>query len=164
VKHGLCSDFYIMSLRATLLVATVLVALMAAYTLRDALRWARSGTLSPTLSARVGGSLRRYALLVGLIEGGALIALTVALFRVPPGSPNMWWVGLAILCVGLMIGVWGLWLRPLELMMATWTPETQPADHTHHHARRSRLHGIRAILAILALALLLIGVAASTVN
>src|SRR5687768_6717827 len=138
-----------MSLRATLLVATLLVALMAAYTLRDALRWPRSGGLSPTLAARVGGSLRRYALLVALIEGGALIALAVALFRVPAGSPNMWWVALAILCVGLMIGVWGLWLRPLELMMATWTADTQPADHAHHHARRSTLHRVRALLAIL---------------
>ena len=153
-----------MSLRATLLVATVLVALMAAYTLRDALRWPRSGQLSPTLAAQVGGSLRRYALLIGLIEGGALVALAVALFRVPAGSPNMWWVGLAILCIGLMIGVWGLWLRPLELMMATWTEETRPADHAHHHVRRSTLHRLRAFLAILALALLLIVIAASTAS
>jgi hypothetical protein len=150
-----------MSLRITLLAATVLVALMAVYTLRDALRWPKSREMSPLLSAQLGGSMRRYALLLGLVEGGALVALAWALFRVPAGSPDMWLLGLAILCVGLMIGVWGLWLRPLELMMATWTVETQPEDHSHYHMRRSKLHRIRAILAILALALLLIGIAAS---
>src|SRR5688500_10689956 len=117
-----------MTLRITLLAATVLVALMAAYTLRDALRWTKSRELAPLLSAQLGGSMRRYALLLGLVEGGALVALAWALFRVPPGSADMWLVGFAILCVGLMIGVWGLWLRPLELMMAAWTVETQPED------------------------------------
>lgn len=104
--------------------------------------------------------MRRYAVLLSVIEGGALIALTVALFRVPAGSREMWLVGMAVLCVGLMIGVWGVWLRPLELVMDAWTPETQSADRSHHHARHSKLHRIRAVLAILALALLLIGISA----
>lgn len=154
-----------MSLRITLLAATVLVALMAAYTLRDALRWPKWPEMSPPLSARLGGSLRRYALLLGVIEGAALVALVWALFSVPAGSPGMWLLGLAVLCVGLMIGVWGIWLHPLELMMAAWTPETQPVDHSHQHARRSTLQRVRAILAILAiiaLALLLSGFASGS--
>jgi hypothetical protein len=153
-----------MTLRITLLAATVLVALMAAYTLRDALRWPKSREMSPLLSAGLGGSLRRYALLLGLVEGGALVALVWALFRVPAGSADMWLVGLAILCVGLMIGVWGLWLRPLELMMATWSAETQPESRSQGLARRARLHRIRAVLAVLALALLLLAVAAGPAN
>ena len=152
-----------MSLRTTLLAATVLVALMAVYTLREAFRLPKARGMPPLLSAQLG-EMRRYAVLLGVVEGAALIALAVALFRLPPGSPNMWMVGLALLCVGLMIGVWGLWLRPLEVMMAAWTLETQPQDHHHHHARRSKLHRIRAILAILALALLLIGLTAKSAS
>lgn len=93
-----------------------------------------------------------------MIEAGALIALLIALFRVPPGSAEMWFVGLAALCVAGMIGVWAAWLRPLRVTLAAWAPEAPAVDWTGHHARWSALHRVRVVLAVLALTLLLMGV------
>ena len=147
-----------MILRIALLVATVLVALTAANALRHVIGWPTRRDVSAVLVVRVQRTMRRYGLLLGIIEAGALAALLIALFRIPPGSAEMWLIGLAALCVAGMMGVWAAWLRPLNVTIAKWLPEALPPDWSVHHARRLTLHRIRVILAIIALALLIMGV------
>ena len=69
-----------MSLRITLLAATVLVALMAASTLRDALKSPASRDVWPLPSARTRGSMRRYAVLLSVIEGGGNLRFVGTLY------------------------------------------------------------------------------------
>jgi hypothetical protein len=95
--------------------------------------------------------------LLAVVEGGALVALLIALFSVPSGSVEMWLVALAALSVSIMIAIWAAWLRPLHATMHGWLPEAPPHDWARHHARWSRLHRVRVVLAIIAIALLLMG-------
>jgi len=60
-------------------------------------------------------TVRRYGVLLAVVEAAALIALLIALFMVAPGSREMWLVGIAALSVAAMIGVWAAWLRPLNV-------------------------------------------------
>ena len=146
-----------MILRIALLVATLLVAVTAAHALRHLVEWPTRGDASDVRIIRVQRTVRRYGLLLGTIEAGALVALLIALFRVPSGSAEMWLIGVAALCVGGMMGVWAAWLRPLNTTISTWLPEALPPDWSHHHARWSTFHRVRVILAIIAIALLLMG-------
>lgn len=146
-----------MMLQIALLVATVLVAVAGANALRQVVeRPTRRDVLAVPI-VRVRRTMRRYGLLLGTIEGGALVALLIALFRMPPGSAEMWLIGLAALCVAGMMGVWAAWLRPLDITISKWLPEALPPDWSHHHARRSTFHRVRVTLAIIALALLIMG-------
>ena len=142
-----------MILQIALLAATVLVALTAASAVRHLVAWPTRRDVSAVPIVRV----RRYGLLLGTIEAGALVALLIALFRVPSGSAEMWLIGLAALCVAGMMGIWAAWLRPLDITMSKWLPEALPPDWSHHHARWSTFHRVRVMLAIIALALLLMG-------
>ena len=142
-----------MSLQIAVLVATVLVALTAANAVRHLVAWPmrRDGSAVPIVR------VRRYGVLLGTVEAGALVALLIALFRVPSGSTEMWLIGLAALCVAGMMGIWGAWIRPLDITMAKWLPEALPPDWSHHHARWSTFHRVRVMLAIIAIALVLMG-------
>ena len=142
-----------MILQIAVLAATVLVALTAANAVRHLVEWPTRRDVSAAPIVRV----RRFGLLLGTIEAGALVALLIALFRVPPGSAEMWLIGVAALCVAGMMGVWVAWLRPLDITIAKWLPEAPPPDWPQHHARRSTFHRVRVILAIIALALLIMG-------
>jgi hypothetical protein len=149
-----------MILRIALFAATVLVALAAANALRHAIEWSARGEVSPMPIDRVQRSTRRYGLLLGIIEAGALVALLIALFRIPPGSSEFWLIGLAALCVAGMMGVWAALIRPLNSTIANCLPEALPSDWSQHHARRLTFHRVRMILAIIALTLLFLGVCA----
>ena len=149
-----------MILRIALLAATLLVALTAANALRHLVEWPTRGDVSDVSDVpivRVQRTMRRYGLLLGTIEAGALVALLIALFRVPSGSAEMWLIGLAALCVAGMMGVWAAWLRPLNITISKWLPEALPPDWSHHHARWSTFHRVRVTLAIIAIALVLLG-------
>lgn len=150
-----------MILRIALLAATVLVALTAANALRHAIEWPPHRDVSAPPIDRVQRTVRRYGLLLGAIEAGALVALLIALFRIPPGSAEMWLIGLAALCVAGMMGVWAAWLRPLNITIASWLPESLPSDWSQHHARWQMFHRVRVTLAIIALTLLFMGVCAN---
>lgn len=152
-----CQEGVLMILRIALLTATVLVALTAANALRHVIEWPTRRDVSAVPVVRVQRTMRRYGLLLGIIEAGALAALLIALFRIPPGSAEMWLIGLAALCVAGMIGVWAAWLRPLNITISKWLPDALPPDWSHHHARWVTFHRVRVILAIIALALLLMG-------
>jgi hypothetical protein len=146
-----------MALRISLLIGMLLVALSAAFALWHDVREATQRHLLPSPVVQVQRSARRYDVLLGVIEGGALIALVIALLNVPSGSTEIWLVGLAALCVALMIGVWVAWLRPLNMTIAGWQQDAPPDDWARHHARWSMLHRLRILIAITALALLLMG-------
>jgi uncharacterized membrane protein len=109
---------------------------------------------------RVQRVARRYGVFVALVEIAALIALVAALLIAPTGSTQMWLVGAAALCVAAMLGVWASLLRPLNITIAGWLPETVPADWPHHHARWTTFRRLRVVLAVIALALLLVGLLA----
>jgi uncharacterized membrane protein len=149
-----------MAVQLLLSLAIVLVALLAATAVSHVIRWPRRRELSALPTVRLQSTVRRFGLLLGIVEAAALIALLILLFRVPTGTAAMWLVAAAALCVAAMIGVWAAWLRPLNATIAAWLPETLPKDWPHHHERWSTLHRTRAILAIIALALLLIGLMA----
>ena len=152
-----CQEAVVMILQIALLAATVLVALTAANAVRHLVQWPTRRDVSAVPIVRVQRTMRRNGLLLGTIEAGALVALLIALFRVPPGSAEMWLIGLAALCVAGMMGIWAAWLRPLNITISKWLPEALPPDWSHHHARWSTFHRVRVILAIIAIALLLMG-------
>ena len=104
--------------------------------------------------------MRRYGLLFGAIGAGALVTLLIALFRVPPGSADMWLIAVAAICVAGMMIILGAWLRPLDITMSQWLPEAMPSDWSGHHARWSTFHRVRVVLSIIAIALLLMGLLA----
>jgi hypothetical protein len=109
---------------------------------------------------RAQRDVRRYGILLGVIESLALVALFIVLFRVPASSTEMWLTGAAAMCVAVMIGLWAAWLRPLNATIVKWAPESPPADWTERHRRWSTYHRLRLTLAVIALALLLMGVVA----
>jgi hypothetical protein len=147
-----------MALQIALLIATVLVALATARALWHSIGGAAAPPDRSLLPhARAQRAVRRYGVWLGILEGGALAALLIALFSVPSGSAEMWLLGLAALCVALMIGVWAAYVRPLNARIADWSPEAPPDDWAGHHARWSTFHRARIALAIIALALLLMG-------
>jgi|SRR5947209_5660981 len=149
-----------MGVRFLLLVALLLVALTAAMAVSHVIRWPLRPEVSALPIVRLQNAVRRFGLLLGVIEVAALIALVVVLFRVQPGTMTMWLVAAAALCLAVMMGVWAAWLRPLNATIAAWLPETLPKDWSRHHRRWATLHSTRAILAIIALALLLMGLMA----
>jgi hypothetical protein len=147
-----------MGVRLALIVAIVLIAIGAMNGLAHVVKWPRERTVSALPIARAQRAVRRYGILLGIIEFAALLALLVVLFKVPVGSSEMWLAGAAALCVAAMLGLWAAWLRPLNMTIAAWTPHTPPADWQHHHRRWSTFHRLRIALAIIAIALLLMGV------
>ncbi len=144
-----------MPIRFAIIAATILVALAVAGALRHSVPWTRSTVATNEPILRAQRTMRRHGLVVGVIEVGALVALAIALFRVPAGSREMWLIGVAALCVATMIGVWAAWLRPMNATIADWRTDELPSDWEEHHARWSRLHRVRVMLAALALFLLL---------
>ena len=146
-----------MTLQLALAVAAILVAVSGAIALAHVVRWPARRGLSLVPALRAQRAVRRYGVYLGIIEVGALIALLVVLFKVPAGSTEMWLAGGAALCVAAMIGVWAAWLRPLNTTIARWAPDALPADWSHHHSGWSRSHRLRVVLAVIAMALVLMG-------
>ncbi|HEY2854937.1 MAG TPA: anthrone oxygenase family protein [Gemmatimonadaceae bacterium] len=149
-----------MSIRLLLFLAIALVAIAAGVAVSHVLRWPVRREVSALPIARLQISVRRFGLILGVVEVAALIALLIVLFTVPVGTTTMWLVAAAAVCVAAMIGVWAAWLRPMNATIAAWLPKSLPSDWKHHHARWTRLHRARAILAVIALVLLLIGLMA----
>jgi uncharacterized membrane protein len=146
-----------MSIQLALVVAIILAALVAGIAVAHVVQWPTRRDPPALPVERVQRVVSRYGAVLGLVEALALVALIVALVRLPAGSTEMWLVAAAAVCVAGMMGVWAAWLRPLNATITAWQPEAPPADWVEHHARWSTLHRVRVVLAILALALLLMG-------
>lgn len=55
-----------------------------------------------------------------------------------------------------MIGIWIVWVRPINIEIRRWTPDEYPDNWTHYRDRWAALHMLRLIAAMTALALLLL--------
>lgn len=149
-----------MGIRIAFLVAAVLVAVAAMIALAHVVAWPLRRESSVLPIVRAQRDVRRYGLFLGVVEAVALVALLTVVFTVPSGSVEMWLAGAAALCVALMIGLWAAWLRPLNATIAAWAPEELAAEWPSQHRRWTTFHRVRLTLAVIALALLLVGVLA----
>jgi uncharacterized membrane protein len=120
----------------------------------------RPHTGSPEASEASAVILRRRTLILGLIELGAMAALATTFFEAPAGSRRTWLAAAAFICVAAMGGVWLTWIVPLNAALASDAASMHPSVTSHHERRRATLHGLRLILAILALALLVMALVA----
>ena len=146
-----------MNIRLVSSAAAILVALSGGIALMHIVQRPVRGELASAPAVRAQRAVRRYGILLGVVETAALIALLVVLFRAPGGSTEMWLAAGAAACVAVMIGIWAAWLRPLNATIAAWSTEALPADWAHHHSGWSKWHRLRVILAIIAMALVLMG-------
>jgi hypothetical protein len=146
-----------MSLQLAFVVAVILAAVVAGIAVAHVVQWPARREAAALPIERTQRVVSRYGAVMGLVEALALIALIAALVRLPAGSTEMWLVGAAALCVALMMGVWAAWLRPLNATITAWQPDALPVDWEEQHARWATLHRVRVVLAILALALLVMG-------
>jgi hypothetical protein len=69
-----------------------------------------------------------------------------------------WLVGLAVLADTAMIGVWAIWINPINQRVNRWRVDALPADWARIRDRWEMLHTVRAILSLAALCALLITV------
>ena len=146
-----------MDARFALVLAIALIAIVALSGFGHVVNWPRERDVSDLPIVRAQRSVRRYGILLGIIDVAALIAVVIVLFRVPPGSSEMWLAAAAAVCVAAMLGIWAAWTRPLNSTIAAWMPHSPLADWERHHHRWSTYHRARVALAIIALALLLMG-------
>jgi hypothetical protein len=110
--------------------------------------------LSPATYLQVQQTLfKTYGVAVGALETLALLATAAwwAIDRAPL-------VGLAALADAAMIGVWALWINPINQQVNRWQPDTLPVDWARLRDRWEMLHTIRAVLSLTALGALLLAV------
>jgi hypothetical protein len=110
--------------------------------------------LSPATYLQVQQTLfKTYGVVVGALETLALLATAAwwAMDRAPL-------VGLAALADAAMIGVWALWINPINQQVNRWQPDTLPVDWARLRDRWEMLHTIRAVLSLAALGALLLAV------
>jgi hypothetical protein len=110
--------------------------------------------LAPATYVQVQQMLfRTYGPAVGALETLALLATATwwALDRA-------WLVGLAVLADTAMIGVWAIWINPINQRVNRWRVDALPADWARIRDRWEMLHTVRAILSLAALCALLITV------
>lgn len=144
--------------QSALTVAAVLIGVAGLIALVHVVEWPLRRGASDVPIVRAQQAVRRYSLLVGGVEAVALIALLVGISKAPSNSRQMWLAGAAAICLALMIGLWAAWIRPLNAAIAGWAPDDSSDDWTRHQQRWSAYHRRRLVLAVVALALLLMGV------
>jgi hypothetical protein len=143
--------------RVLLLLATFCAAVLSGIGFSHALQRAEKRRLAAPVFVQVQNTIyNRYGEIAGAIEVAALVLLVALLFVVPAGSLAMWLIGIAAICVAVMIGIWVVWVRPINIEIRRWTPEAYPDDWAHYRDRWSALHGMRLLAAMIALALLLL--------
>jgi hypothetical protein len=96
---------------------------------------------------------RTYGPAVGALETLAHLANPTWL-----ALDKAWLVGLAVLADTAMIGVWAIWINPINQRVNRWRVDALPADWARIRDRWEMLHTVRAILSLAALCALLITV------
>jgi hypothetical protein len=110
--------------------------------------------LAPATYLQVQQTLfKTYGVTVGALETLALLATAAwwAIDRAPL-------VGLAALADAAMIGVWAIWINPINQQVNRWQPDKLPVDWARLRDRWEMLHTIRAVLSLAALSALLLAV------
>jgi hypothetical protein len=110
--------------------------------------------LAPATYLQVQQTLfKTYGVTVGALETLALLATAAwwAIDRAPL-------VGLAALADAAMIGVWAIWINPINQQVNRWQPHKLPVDWARLRDRWEMLHTIRAVLSLAALSALLLAV------
>jgi hypothetical protein len=143
--------------RALLLLATLCAALISGVVFSHALQRGEKRRLTGPVFVQVQNTLyNRYGNFVGPMEVAALVLLLILLFVLPPDGVAIWLVAVAALCLAVMIGIWAAGIRPLNIEIRRWTPEVYPDEWARYRDRWARLHLLRMIAAMIALALLLL--------
>jgi len=96
--------------------------------------------------------LSRYGVMVGLIEGLAVVTIGFTAFLVHERKRQLALVLVALGCVIAMIATWAIWINPINTEVNSWAATSVP-DHWQV-ARDSwhRFHTIRLGLAALGFA------------
>lgn len=97
-----------------------------------------------------------------LIEVGALLLATVLLLAVWRRRPAFQWTLFGTVCLFVAHGAWWMFIAPVNAEIATWTPDTIPADWTWRRSQWVYTHAARAILEILGLSALVLSVLVET--
>jgi hypothetical protein len=69
-----------------------------------------------------------------------------------------WLVGVAALADAAMIGIWAIWINPINQRVNRWRADNLPFDWARLRDRWEMLHTVRAILSLAALCALLLTV------
>jgi len=97
-----------------------------------------------------------------LIEVGALLLAIVLLLAVWRRRPAFQWTLFGTVCLLVAHGAWWMFIAPVNAEIATWTPDTIPADWTWWRSQWEYTHAARAILEILGLGALVLSVLVET--
>jgi len=101
--------------------------------------------------------LRNYGAAIGGLEVAAFLA-SLGLAIASWDEPRMALFALfAAGCVLVMIGIWVLWINPINKAVKGWSPESLPANWASFRDRWHLLHTIRLVLSIMAFSALIVG-------
>jgi len=96
-----------------------------------------------------------------LIEVGALLFVTILSLMVWL-RPAFQWTLFATVCLLAAHAAWWMFIAPVNVEIATWTPDTIPADWMGWRNQWEYTHTVRAILDILGLSALVLSVLVET--
>lgn len=96
------------------------------------------------------------------IEVGALLLATVLSLIVFTRRPAFQWTLFGTVCLLIAHVAWWLFIAPVNVEIATWTPDTIPANWTWWRDQWEYTHMARAILEILGLSALVFSVLIET--
>jgi hypothetical protein len=143
-----------MTLDALRFASLLLNALASGVVLSHVLERPGKMTLAPVTYLEVQQRLfKTYGAAVGALETLALLT-TAAWWVLDHG----WLVGLAALADAAMIGIWAIWINPINQQVNSWRIGALPVDWVRLRDRWEMLHTVRAILSLVALWALLLTV------
>jgi len=108
------------------------------------------------------GLYQLFGTVGAFIEVGALLSATVLLLAVYRRRPAFQWTLFGTVCLLAAHVAWWVFIAPVNAEIATWTPDTIPADWTWWRSQWEYTHAARAILEILGLSALVLSVLVET--
>lgn len=102
--------------------------------------------------------LRNFGAAMGLIEGGAFLATLAALLLGYQHQAAFFLTLIGLLCIAAMIGIWAVFINPINQAVNTWTEQSLPTDWMQWRDRWALLHSLRAVLAVVGLSALIVAV------
>jgi hypothetical protein len=148
-----------MELMLARFISMLLTALAAGVVLGHVMSRAGKATLPWSVFVTVRDTLyRSWGKKLGAVEIAAFLSTLVVAFLVR-GRGAIFALSLAgALCLLAMLVIWAVFINPINIRVRAWTSESFPADWASFRDRWHRLHGIRAIFAIVGLGALILAV------